>query len=145
MAAMTIAALKTEIDTDPKTLGYAALRTQTNGPEAVANKLNELNTVPADTIFKSYVPLEDMLAEIVFSEYTAWTAAQKTNIDQFFRGVKMKTGSANMRTTLAGVIPVGASRTALIAMASRTASRAQVLWGEFAFVTPNDVSAAFEL
>jgi hypothetical protein len=142
MAAMTLAALKTEIDTDPKALGYAALWAQSNGPEAVAARLNEPNTVPADTIFKSYVSLEDMLAEIVFSEYSGWSAAQKTNIDQFLRGTRIKTGSANMRTTLAALIPVGASRTAMIAIAARPASRAEVLWGEFARVTDTNVAEA---
>lgn len=141
---MTPALLAAEINTDPKGLGYTALRAQSNGPEAVANKLNELNTVPADTLFKSYVPVEDMLAEIVFTEYTAWTAAQKTNIEQLLRGAKIKTGSANMRATLAAIIPTGTSRTNMIALASRPCSRAQFLWGEFATVTQTDVAEALD-
>jgi hypothetical protein len=133
--------IKTEIDTDPKTLGYAALWAQSNGAEAVALKMNEAGA-SVETLFKGYVPVEDMLAEIVFSEYTAWTAAQKTNIDQFLRGTRIKTGSANMRTTLAALIPVGASRTAMIAFASRPCSRAEALWGEAVSVTPTQVADA---
>ena len=138
---VTIAALKTEIDTDPKGLGYATLRTQSNGPEAVATRLNEAGA-SAETLFKSYVSLEDMLAEIVFSEYSGWSAAQKTNIDQFIRGTRIKTGSANMRTTLGALIPAGASRTALVALAQRPASRAEALFGEGVAVTAQEAAEA---
>jgi hypothetical protein len=141
---VTIAALRTEIDTDPKALGYATLKLQTNGPEAVAAKLNEVGA-SAETLFKSYVPLEDMLAEIVFSEYSGWSAAQKTNIDQFLRGLRIRTGSANMRTTLGALIPTGASRTAMVALASRSATRAEILFGEGVRVTDQQVAEALAL
>jgi len=138
---VTIPALRTEIDTDPKALGYATLRTQSNGPEAVAARMNEAGA-SAETLFKTYVPLEDMLAEIVFSEYSGWSAAQKTNIDQFLRGTRIKTGSANMRTTLGALIPAGASRTALVALASRSATRAEILFGEGVTVTDQQAAEA---
>lgn len=142
--AMTLAALRAEIDTDPETLGYATLLAQSNGPEAVAAKLNELGA-SGETLFKSYVPVEDMLAEIVYTDYTALTAAAKTALDQFFRGSKVKTGSTNMRTTLAALFPVSATRTALIALASRSASRAEALWGEGTTVSAQSVAMAMEL
>jgi hypothetical protein len=142
--ALTLTALRTEIDTDPKALGFAALRTQTNAPEALAARLNEPGA-SAETLFKSYVLLEDALAEIVLSEFNALTAAQKTALDQFFRGVSLKTGSANMRTTLGALFPAGATRTALIALASRAASRAEALWGEGTSILQRDVASALEL
>ncbi len=142
MAVMTLVALRAELDADPKALGYALLWTQSNGPEAVAARLNEANTVPADTIFKSYVTMEDFLAEIVLADYNALTAAQKTALDQFARGTRIKTGSANMRATIGALFPASATRTALIALASRAASRAEVLWGENARVTDVQVADA---
>jgi hypothetical protein len=97
-----------------------------------------------ETLFKSSIPVEDFLAEVVLSEYTALTAAQKTALDQFVRGVRIKTGSANMRATLGALFPAGVTRTAVIALASRPASRAEALWGEGAHVSDHDVSLAME-
>lgn len=145
MPTPTATQIRAEIDADPKSLGYAALKVLSNGPQAVAARMNELNTVPADTLFRPYVSLEDMLAEIVFSEYSAWTAAQKTNIEQLLRGARVKTGSANMRMTLGAVIPVGSSRTAMVALASRQAARAEILWGDGIVVTDTQVADALAL
>ena len=144
MAAPTLQQIRTEIDTDPKTLGYATLWAQTNGPEAVAAKMNEAGA-SAETIFKGYVQTEEILAEIVLADYNALTAAQKTTLDQFLRGSRVKTGSSNMRATIAALFPAGATRTALIALASRSASRAEVLWGEGVRVSDTDVANAMAL
>lgn len=139
----TLAQIQTEIDTDPKTLGYSTLWTQSNGAEAVANKMNEMGAAnPDETLFKGYTPVEDMNAEIVLTEYNAWSALQRQGIDQFLRGNRIKTGSANMRTTLTGLVPVGASRTAMIAQCSRVCSRAEFLWGEGISVSPTEISDA---
>jgi hypothetical protein len=140
----TLQEIRDEIDTDAETLGYDALWAQSNGPEAVAAKLNEAGA-SGEVLFKSSIPVEDLLAEIVLAEYTALTAAQKTALDQFARGVRIKTGSANMRATLGALFPAGATRTAVIALASRPASRAEALWGEGVHVSDNDVSLAMEL
>jgi hypothetical protein len=144
MAAPTAQQIRTEIDADPKALGYATLKVQTNGPEAVAARMNEVGA-SAETLFRSYVPMEDFLAEIVASEFTALSAAAKTGVDQFFRGTRIKTGSANMRATLSGLFPSGATRTALIALASRPCSRAEALWGEGATVSATQVANALAL
>lgn len=141
---MMIQALRTEIDTDPKALGYATLKAQSNGPEAVAAKLNELGA-SAETLFKQYVQIEDFLAEVVLTEFTALSTAGKTAVDQFFRGTRIKTGSANMRTTLGALFPTGATRTALLALAQRSASRAEALWGEGVRVTDQHVAEALAL
>lgn len=143
--AMTTAALRAEIDNDPKSLGYATLRAQSNAPEALAAKLNEAGA-SAETLFRSYLPLEDALAGIVASEFNALSAAAKTACDQFLRGTRIKTGDANMRATLGALFAAGTtSRTNLLALASRDASRAEALWGEGAYVRAADVAAALEL
>lgn len=145
MSTPTLAVLKTELTTDPKALGYATLKLQTNGPEAVAARINELNTVPADTIFKSYVPVEELLAELQWAEFTAWSAAVKTGLDQYFRGTRIKTGSATLRASLAAMLPASTSKTNMVALATKTASRAEFLWGEGTTISAQDVSLAYEL
>lgn len=144
MTVMTLALLRAEIDNDPKSLGLATLKVQTNGAQAVAAKLNEVGA-SAETLFKDTVPTEEALACIVLTEFNARTAVEKTAIDMFFRGAKIKSGNANLRTTMAALFPAGTTRTALIAIASRSCSRAEALWGEFHTVTDTDVAMALEL
>lgn len=140
----TTAALRTEIDTDPKTLGFAGLRTQSNAPEALAARLNELGA-SGETLFRSYLPMEDALAAIVAAEFTTLTAAQKTACDQFLRGNRIRTGDANMRSTLGGLFGVGTtSRTNLLALAQRPCSRAEALWGEGTLITDQQASEAMQ-
>ena len=141
--AFTIAALTTEINTDPKALGYATLKAQTNGPEAVAAKLNEAGA-SAETLFKSYVPIEDVIAAIVISEYAAATAANRTFLENvLLKGSKLKSGDANLRTSMAAIFAAGTtSRANLVALASRSASRAEALWGEGYVVSASQASEA---
>ena len=143
MVAMTLAALKSEILTDPKALGYTALRAQSNGPEAVAAKLNEAGA-SAETLFKAWLPIEEVIAVIVRAEYDALSAAAKQFFaDVLMRGARLKSGDANLRASMAGVFASGtATRTSLTALASRSASRAEALWGENVLITPQEVADA---
>jgi hypothetical protein len=144
MAAPTLQQIRDETDNDPKTLGYATLKVQTDGPSAVAAKMNEVGA-SAETLFKAYVPMEDVLAAIVLTDYTALAAASKTALDQFTRGTRLKSGDANMRTTMAGIFPASTTRTNLINMASRSCSRAEALWGEGVTITATQVADALAL
>ena len=136
--------IRTELDADSKSLGYAGLRDDSNAPQALAAKLNEPGA-SAETLFKTYVAMEDVLACIVLTEFNALSAAGKTACDMFLRGARLRSGDANMRTTMAALFAAGATRTALIALASRAASRAEALWGEGVTVTDTEVSLALEL
>lgn len=140
----TVQQIRTEIDTDPKTLGYATLKAQSNGPEAVATRMNEVGA-SAETLFKAYTPVEDLLAELQYAEFNSWTAAQKAGVDQFFRGTRIKTGSATLRASMGAMLPTSASKTAMIALASRSASRAEALWGEGTRITDAQVADALAL
>jgi hypothetical protein len=138
--------IRTEIDNDPKALGYAALRAQSNGPEALAAKLNQAGA-SSETLFRSYVPLADVLACVVASEYSSLSTANKTLWqDLVVRSAQLKSGDANMRATIAGIFAAGTtSRTNLVNVASRAASRAEALWGEGTVVLDQQVSLALEL
>lgn len=136
--------IRTEIDADPKSLGYATLKVQSNGPEAVAARMTEVGA-SAETLFRSYVPVEELLAEMQWAEFTTWSAAIKAGIDQYFRGTRVKTGSATLRTSLGAMLPTSSSKTAMVALASRSASRAEALWGEGVVVTATQVADALAL
>jgi hypothetical protein len=144
--AFTLTQLRTEIDNDPKALGYAALKVLSNGPEAVANKINQAGA-SAETLFKSYTPIEEVLACVMASEYTALSAANKALwTDLVVRTTRIKSGDSNMRTTIAGIFAGGTtSRANLVAVASRAASRGEALWGEGTTVTDVNVADALAL
>lgn len=133
-------ALANEINTDPTSIGYAPL--VTSGDDAGIAAL--LNQVRAGTsITKSYIPLEDVLAAIVKTEFDSLTTANKTVVDQFCRGTRIKSGEANMRTTMAALFGSGTTtRANLIALSTRTGSRAEVLFGENTLISHADVARA---
>lgn len=134
------AALKNEIDTDPATIGYAPL--VTSGDDVgIANLLNQVRA--GTSITKAFIPLEDVLAAIVKTEFDSLTSAQKTVVDQFIRGTRIKSGDANMRATLGALFAAGTTtRANLVALSTRTGSRAEVLFGEGIVIGHADVARA---
>lgn len=138
--------IRTELDTDPKSLGYATLRTQSNAPEAVAAKLNQVGA-SAETLFKSYVAAEDVVAAIVRSEYDSLSAANKAFLnDVILSASRLKSGDANLRASITGVFAAGTtSRTNLTTLASRSATRAEALWGENTYISDVQVADALAL
>ena len=146
MPAPTSQQIRTEVDTDPKALGYAALRTQTNAPEALAARMNEAGA-SGETLFRSYVLVEDVIAGIVRAEYDALAAAGKTFLNEvLLKAARVKSGDANVRASMSGLFGTGTTtRTNLTNLASRSASRADALWGEGITVSAQDVSLALEL
>lgn len=130
-------ALKTEITSDPKALGYAGKS------DYEVSVLMNTPGQSGETIFKSYTPVEDLVACIVRSEFDALAAAGKTYLDMVFSGAKVKTGDATLRTQMGQLFAAGTTtRTNLTAAASRAASRAEILFGENAAITDADVAIA---
>lgn len=137
--------IRAEIDADPKSLGYATLRAQTNGPEALAAKVNETGA-SAETLTRTWIDTADVLAAVVGSEVTALAQGNRDLLAIVTSTTRIKTGSSTMRTTLGGIFGAGTtSRTNLQALATRPASRAEALWGEGAYVSASDVGTALEL
>lgn len=142
MPSPTSAQILTEINTDPKALGYATLRTQSNGPEALAAKMNEV-AASAETLTITWLATEEALAVLVGTEVTALAQANRDLLTVVTSQSRIKTGSATMRATLGGIFASGTtSRTNLVALATRSASRAEALWGEGTVVTAQAVSIA---
>lgn len=132
----------TEINTDPMSLGYAALGAQSNGPEALAAKLNQPGA-SGQTVFKGYTATEDLIPAVILSEYVALSQANRDYLSMLFAPRQVKTGDSVLRTQIGSVFGVGTtSRTNLVAAAQRSASRAEALWGEGTLITELQVAAA---
>lgn len=142
MAVFSIAALRTEINTDPKALGYATLKARANGPESVAAKLNERGA-SAETVIVAYLQVEDVVAALVRAEYDALATAGKDYLNVVLRAPRVKSGDATLRAQLGALFATGTTtRANLLALATRSASRAEALWGEGVAVTDAQASEA---
>jgi hypothetical protein len=136
--AISLATLATEINTDPKTLGYTG-----KSDSQIADLLNTPGA-SAETIFKAYTDTPDVVACIVRAEWTALAAGDKQFLAEvILAAARVKTGDANLRAAVAGVFANGTtSRANLIAAASKAASRAEALFGEGVTVSHQDVAQA---
>lgn len=136
--AINYTTLATEINTDPKSLGYAG-----KSDEQIAILLNTPGA-SGETIFKAYTATEDIVAGIVRAEYDALTAANKDYLTSVvLRASRLATGNATLRAQIAAIFGAGTTtRTNLTNAASKSASRAEVLFGESATVSNADVARA---
>lgn len=137
--------IRTEIDTDPKSLGYAALRAQSNGPEAVANRMNEVGA-SAETLTPTWTDTTEVLAVLVGTEIIALTQANRDMLAILTSTARIRTGSATMRAAIAAIFGAATtSRANLVALTTKSASRAAALWGEGTVISATDVGEAMEL
>jgi hypothetical protein len=130
--------LATEINTDPKSLGYAG-----KSDYAIAVILNTPGA-SAETIFKAYTDTSEIVAGIVRAEWDALSAANKQFLNEvILNAPKVKTGDSNLRSSVGGIFGVGTtSRTNLVNVASKSATRGEVLFGEGTTISDTDVAKA---
>lgn len=133
---MNIDALKTELSTDPLTVGYSEMDDAT-----AADSLNDTSTgrtLPVD-IFSG----AEIFEMIDAAEFDALTAADKVLVDRVLGlgdGITVSP-SSKARVVLLAAFDVGTvSRMAMVAAVSRTVSRAEELG--LGFVYPGHVQTA---
>jgi hypothetical protein len=131
-------ALKTEIATDPKTLGYAGKS------DYDISVLMNTPGLSAETIIRTWTPIEEVIAAVVRADFDALAAAGKTYLDTIvMRGTRVKTGDATLRSQLAALFPAGTpTRTNLTNLATKSATRGEVLFGENTNIGNADVAKA---
>ena len=143
MATMTKAALKTELQTDPQTLGYAAL-VAANNDVALAALLND--KTKGGSIPRTLGTASDLQSCVDSAEYAAltgpkqglWTAMLIAAIGN---GVPL--ANAGFQAQAVYIWPAaGPTLTALTALLTRAGSRAEALWGDGTSVSFSQVSDA---
>lgn len=141
--AMTFAALKTEIQTDPAGVGYAsAVASGADG--AVADLINTVRAGAAYSIFKSSVPIAALVANIDSTNFAALTALQLAKLQLLFAGsASLDATDLNTRNIVTGVFTgMAATLANLTILVKRQGSRAEVLWGDGTRITADDVAHA---
>ena len=124
--ALTLAALKTELQTDPSALGYSA-HVAAGRTAALADLLNAPNA--AITVFRASIPTWEVVACTDKAEYDALTAGNKQLYQILVSTGTINAADSRIRAMFASIFAAGTTRTALTAMARRDGSRAEQLFG----------------
>jgi hypothetical protein len=140
----SMSALMTEVNTDPKGLGYAAAAGNANAIAVLMNTSPEpIATASQEQIYRTRISSNDLMAGIVLSEFSTLTQANRDYCAILFSSAQVNTGDPNVRTQLAAIFASGTtSRTNLIAAAQKNSSRGEALWGDGFVVTSNQVYLA---
>jgi hypothetical protein len=137
----SLSALRTEVTTDPKGLGYAA---QAGNSDSIAVLMNTspepIAAGQQEQIYRNYVDTRDLIASLVLSEVAALTQGNRDYLSITFSTAQVKTGDSNLRTQIGTVFASGTtSRTNLTNAAQKNATRAEALWGDGFRVTAQQV------
>lgn len=145
--ATSLAALATEINSDPLALGYAALLSRTDKYQAIADRINTnpepVTAAVQESIWKRNVPAAELMGAMLGTDIGALSQAARDTLGILFGLANVNTGDAGVRALFAAIFPAGStSVTQLTARASRTASRAEALWGEGVVINQTQVATA---
>lgn len=126
--ALTDAALLSELQTDPTAIGYAPLLAAGKYGELVAAINLPRGGV---TVGRTLIPSWEFVNAIAPSEYLTLTQAQRDYLVLVAAAGQVQLGGGGVRTALTALFGAGtASRTALVALLDRQASRAEFLFGQ---------------
>ena len=157
--AAQLAALKSEIQTDPLTYGYPAVIAQHNTLADLINKVRDgSDGEAAITIRRTDISVADVYAAIEVADYAALpgspTAAQLSTERRYlgwlsglaaFDTVRLLNDDgtdAPPMVNFKAMFPVSGTRTRLTALASRFGSRAEQLFGIGTVVADTDIALA---
>jgi hypothetical protein len=137
-------ALISEVNNDPKGLGYAAQASNADSIAVLMNTSPEpIAAGSQEQIYRARAASSDLMAGIILSEFAALTQANRDYCVMLFSAQFVNTGDANIRTQLGNIFGAATtSRTNLMAAAQKNASRAEALWGDGFRVTAQQVSEA---
>lgn len=138
----TSAQLATEINTDPKALGYAAFVTA-HDRLGLAAKLNATYAGVA-VVWRTDLKSWEVLAALVESEVTSLTQLQWTRVQTLLIPSMIDASNANIRAQFGGIF---AGKTVTLANlnavgAKASPSRAEELWGYRTIISDTDVANA---
>lgn len=116
------AALKTELDTDPKTLGYSGKTSQ-----EIADLLNTVG-LSSETVNIGVIDSYEIINVLDASEVAALSTTKLQTLMLITSTGKTDASNANVKLIFQSLFGAGTnSRTALLALANKSASRAEAL------------------
>lgn len=138
---MNYTLLATEINTDPQTLGYAPF-VANGSDQSIADMLN---APTATTGWRNDVTPQEVLERIVGADFVLLPVGQQILAQLLFAqvGNRIDASKASIQNLFVAAFGTGtATTTALIAMAQKYYSRAEVLFGVGTHVSAYDIAKA---
>lgn len=133
----TIQQLKAELDNDPLAVGYATM----SNFEA-ANALNTIG-LTGETVAVASVTPTDLQSAVIATEYLALIEAERDLWQALLSVERVEVRNQNIRDQVTSIWAPGTTTLInLSALQTRSASRAEALWGDGAVVTQNQVEEA---
>ena len=139
--AIDLVVLKTEIETDPTSRGYA-LHVTSGATNVIADLLNEVLT--SITIQRETLMPPEVWEAVDLTEFKVLSGQERQALGILLslEPLDVRAGS-NSRTTLASLFPGGSTtRTNLLALVMRNGSRSEELFGENVIVRSEDITLA---
>jgi hypothetical protein len=142
----TSAQLRTELTTDPKARGYAALLTAAEAShdwQPVADKVNS-TYAGVGTVWRPNISAQELLSCIVWTDVSTFTAAQWEALSVMLIPLRIDATQQRVRDFFAGLFTgKAATSNNLLATAQVAApTRAEELWGAGTVVQANDCAIA---
>lgn len=139
--AHTSAQLASEINLDPKALGYAPHVTSGND-SAIASILNSTYAGVA-VVYRSNLLPQEVLKSLVWAELSTKTAVQIAIIQLLLAPNFIDAGQVTIRDIFVGIFPTGATINNLNAISKVVnPTRAEELWGAPTKITATEVAIA---
>lgn len=137
-----IAALKTELQTDPKALGYSSLLT-IGDQQAVADLLNDIHTSGDYDVNNEPVEPSKLVAQITTVDLVAMNSTQTARLQLLFTLPRLDLANSVVYANLATCFPAaGETLTNLTLLQKRHGTRGEVLFGNSIRITSSDVANA---
>lgn len=134
---MDYTVLKTEIDSDPKGLGYSGKTDQW-----ITDKLNEIGA-SSETKTKSSISTADVLKALVWTELNALNEKEIALLNLFTYGDNINPSNANIQNIFKGLFGVSTTtRANLIALSSEPATRGEIVFSAGTTINSWDVARA---
>jgi hypothetical protein len=144
--AIDLPLLKTELDADPLSLGYAIhLSPNPESPQGAADLLNTIGA-SGEVIDVTVVDAITVSAAVVVSEFLALTDGEQGMWLAIVGRDEVPVKNPDLRAQILAIWAGGTTtRTNLTSLQSRSASRGEALFGEGILVTHEHVSGALRL
>lgn len=141
MTPYTLAALATEINTDPVTLGYAPAKVAGSASQIAALLNSTYGAVT--TVYRKNIPAGEILSGIVWAEVSAFTAARIAAIQLMLSTGTVDGSSQNIRDFFAGALTGANTSKSNLDTISKVAkpTRAEELWGAGTVVSASDIAS----
>lgn len=137
----TLTELKSELDSDPQGLGYAAAGWPDGDAQSVADIIND----PAHgaTIWRTNIPMSDVYAETDWSEVIALGGTERQVFRQITSTAELDADSQNIRDAIGAIFGAGTNtRANLLSLVQKSGSRAEELWGDGVTISASEVGRA---